>query len=342
MLFIPLPFIVAALLLVLLLRLILENGTNKNAGYFYALIGGYALLATVIGLRWGYNLKQLLPIMPILATSLPPLAWLAFQNLAAERPTAPAIWSSFMPALAVVILLFVFPSAIDIAVPLTGIFFAGLLLNMARLGPDALVRTSLSHAILAHRALTATATMLILSAIVDGIIAIDFAFYGGAHAANFVSYSNLLGILVLGAAAAVASGTQPHDNDEDAQSLPATTPSTEEVDLVSQIDAFVLTQKLYRDPDLTLNRLSRKLMIPARRISMAINRVRGESVSVFMNRHRITEACHLLQKSDQPITSIMFESGFQTKSNFNEAFRKITGTNPASWRDNNIHAEIEK
>jgi AraC-like DNA-binding protein len=31
----------------------------------------------------------------------------------------------------------------------------------------------------------------------------------------------------------------------------------------------------------------------------------------------------------------MLESGFQTKSNFNREFRRVTSLSPATWRDRN-------
>ncbi|MEW6633873.1 MAG: helix-turn-helix domain-containing protein [Pseudomonadota bacterium] len=34
-----------------------------------------------------------------------------------------------------------------------------------------------------------------------------------------------------------------------------------------------------------------------------------------------------------PVTAAMFESGFQTKSNFNREFRRVTSLSPASWRE---------
>jgi AraC-like DNA-binding protein len=342
MLFIPLPFVVAALLLLLLARLFHENGATKNAAYFYVLIGGYAILAFVTGLRWGYDMRELLPLMSILAASLPPLAWVAYSSLTAQPPTFIEKIIYALPLILVALLRRTFPDAIDAVVGITGIIFAALMLNLARQGSDILIRASLSQAVVAHRALIANAVMLILSAIVDGFMTIDFMLYRGAHAVNVVSFANLVGILILGTAAALASNSQPASNDEDSEIVAASQPSDEDIGVVERVDMFITEHKLFRDPDLTLNRLSRKMLIPARRISTAINRVRNESVSVYMNRHRVSEACRLLKDTDGSITAIMFESGFQTKSNFNEAFRKITGTNPANWRNTNIHAETKQ
>jgi AraC-like DNA-binding protein len=65
---------------------------------------------------------------------------------------------------------------------------------------------------------------------------------------------------------------------------------------------------------------------------MAINRVRRQNVSQYINGYRIEEACRLLRETDKPVTSVMFEAGFETKSNFNREFRRATGASPAEWR----------
>jgi len=52
------------------------------------------------------------------------------------------------------------------------------------------------------------------------------------------------------------------------------------------------------------------MMVPARDISVAVNRVRSESVSRYLNRFRIEEACRLLKETDDPIIKIMLEAGF--------------------------------
>jgi AraC-like DNA-binding protein len=339
MLFIPLPFVIAGLLFLLLARLIYERGTPRNAVYFYVLIGCYALSSTIIGLRWGYGFNGLLRYMSVLGASLPPLAWLAYKSLTASQPTIRGSSINLAPPAIVTILIFAWPDAIDVALILIYVIYATLMMNLAVQGPDALVRASLSHAVMAHRALIVTCTMLVMSLIVDSFIAFDFAKFGGIHASAYVSVASLLSVFILGAAAAAAGISQPADViDEPGPSEPLQA-SPDDKNTFELIEKFVSEKFVFRDPDLTLNRLSRKMQIPARRISTAINRVRGESVSIYMNRHRIAEACRLLQETEQPITAIMFESGFQTKSNFNDSFRKITGTNPASWRENCNRAE---
>ena len=79
-------------------------------------------------------------------------------------------------------------------------------------------------------------------------------------------------------------------------------------------------------------RLARRAGVPARRISSAVNRLRSANVSQYINGYRIAEACRLLRETDEPVTRIMFYAGFQTKSNFNREFLRVTGMSPRAWR----------
>ncbi|MEQ5778311.1 helix-turn-helix transcriptional regulator [Thalassospira sp. NFXS8] len=97
------------------------------------------------------------------------------------------------------------------------------------------------------------------------------------------------------------------------------------------------TRKLYRDPALTLDRLSRRAIIPARDISLAINRFYGRNISCIINEYRIAEATQLLADTDKTVTDIQFDCGFQTKSNFNREFRRVTGMSPRDYRNRNAN-----
>ena len=54
-----------------------------------------------------------------------------------------------------------------------------------------------------------------------------------------------------------------------------------------------------------------------------------------MNEHRIADACTLLSETDKTVTDIMFDVGFQTKSNFDREFRRVTDMTPVQWRHKN-------
>jgi AraC-like DNA-binding protein len=335
MLLVPLPFVAALFLLVLLARMVSEGGTGAMMRPFFILTGGYALLMTIIGLRWGYGMMGVLPLMSILAAVLPPLAWISFKGLTTDDRIGPRKLVHAVPAILVACFMLFLREAVDwVLVAISASYGVALLILAAR-GSDALDRVALDNATLVHRSLIAMGVMLLLSAIVDASIAVDFAMTGGVHAANVVGAANILGLLILGAAAAIAGRSPPPDTEEDASDPPAREPTGEDIDIAERVEMLLTEKQLYRDPELTLNRLARKAVIPARRISMAINRVKAQSVSRYVNAHRIAEACRLLKTTDRPVTAIMFEAGYQTKSNFNREFRSHTGASPAEWRRRN-------
>ena len=89
-----------------------------------------------------------------------------------------------------------------------------------------------------------------------------------------------------------------------------------------RLQALLQKEPLFLDPDLTLSRLARRMLVPVKALSSAINQSSGDNVSRFINSYRIEHACDLLDQA-RSITSTMFDSGFQTKSNFNREFLHI-------------------
>jgi AraC-like DNA-binding protein len=92
------------------------------------------------------------------------------------------------------------------------------------------------------------------------------------------------------------------------------------------------SRELYRDPELNLGRIARRMNLPARRVSIAVNRVHGASVSQYVNGFRIRAACRMLETTDEPVTRLMFDCGFISKSNFNREFLRVTATKPTDYR----------
>ncbi|MCU0638392.1 MAG: helix-turn-helix domain-containing protein [Candidatus Krumholzibacteria bacterium] len=102
--------------------------------------------------------------------------------------------------------------------------------------------------------------------------------------------------------------------------------------------ALMEEEKVFLDPDLTLKKLSQRLGIHYNHLSRIINEKHGESFNNFINRHRIEEAKKRLSDpafSDKNILEIMLATGFYSKSTFNTAFRKFTGSSPSDFRKKN-------
>jgi AraC-like DNA-binding protein len=332
---VPLPFVVAILLLILLGVLVRRREATPADRPFLALIGACAGQSLLLGLRWGYGIEPIRYVAPVLAAAIPALVYASFRTLAAgSMPWRPAvIWPYLVPMVLVAVLVALWRAAVDAALIAIYLGYAAALIRLARSGPDALGQARFEGTMPAHRALQLSALALMGSASVDGLVLLDFEWTRGAQAALIVAIANLLGLLVLALAASIAGRSQPSAEAVEAtEDAPAADVQEEDRAVVARIEDLMRTQRLFRDENLNLDRLARKAGIPARQISGAINRLTAKNVSQYVNDYRIAAACRLLEESGQPVTVIMLEVGFQTKSNFNREFRRVTGTSPSLWR----------
>ncbi|WP_208930809.1 helix-turn-helix domain-containing protein [Rheinheimera sp. F8] len=93
-------------------------------------------------------------------------------------------------------------------------------------------------------------------------------------------------------------------------------------------------QQLYQlEFGITLAQAARKLQVPARQLSQAVNQCYGASFSVLLNDKRISKAKQLLlQNPPLAVTEVMYQAGFATKSNFHKEFVRVTGMAPGAYR----------
>ena len=334
--FIPLSFVVAILLLVLFFAVLKSDdapvfGTERNIPFLALILLG-AFQAFLSGLRWGYGIEAAMFVAPVGAALMPPLVYGGVTRQIRTNSASPykRLGLHAIPAALVVLLLVVWRGALDVALPAIFIGYAGAILRLTRAGPDALRRTPFESAASVYRALFFAAVSLLLSAALDLFVAVDFSWTQGRHAPVLVVTGNLVALIILSIASAVAIRGRAPDEPED---VPSPVEEPGDTETLAAIQSLMETKRLYRDPDLNLDRLARKAVLPARQISAAINRATGKNVSQFVNDFRIAEACTLLVDTDKPVTEIMFDAGFQTKSNFNREFRRVTNMTPVQWRE---------
>lgn len=92
--------------------------------------------------------------------------------------------------------------------------------------------------------------------------------------------------------------------------------------------------KMYEDENISLGYLSEQLKITPHQLSEFLNRYRNVSFYTFVTTYRIEEARKLLSEdTDLTILQIAYNVGFNSKSAFNSAFKKFTGTTPQSFRN---------
>ncbi len=92
----------------------------------------------------------------------------------------------------------------------------------------------------------------------------------------------------------------------------------------------------FLDSELSINDLSAELDIPSKILSQVINEGYACNFFDFVNGFRVEEAKSLLKnQSDKKLTiqEIMYDSGFNSKSSFNTAFKKFTNLTPTQFKN---------
>ena len=102
------------------------------------------------------------------------------------------------------------------------------------------------------------------------------------------------------------------------------------------IETYMQNEKPYLDPEFCLRNLSDTLKIQEKYISEVINRLRNLNFSEFVNSYRISYAMELLRKPEnknKTMLFILFESGFNSKTTFNNCFKKIVSCTPLEYKN---------
>lgn len=95
-------------------------------------------------------------------------------------------------------------------------------------------------------------------------------------------------------------------------------------------------EKPYLNPNVSLQDVSAQLSIPLRFLSQVINEYYKKNFFDFINQYRIEEAKKLIRNSanaNKKMFAILYDSGFNSKSSFNAAFKKNVGMTPSEFRD---------
>jgi AraC-like DNA-binding protein len=104
--------------------------------------------------------------------------------------------------------------------------------------------------------------------------------------------------------------------------------------LTTKLNKIITEQQLYKNPDLKLNDLARKINISSHQLSQLLNDNVGKSFAAYINEYRINEACELITFDRSiKLEAIGYEVGFNSKSTFYTAFKKHKNTTPTLYRE---------
>lgn len=95
------------------------------------------------------------------------------------------------------------------------------------------------------------------------------------------------------------------------------------------------TQRDHLESDLTLAELAGRIGTSPQLLSQYLNHRLGLSFFDYVNGLRVAEVQTLLAdpaRARTPVLDLAFEAGFNSKSTFNAAFRRVCGMTPSEWR----------
>lgn len=110
--------------------------------------------------------------------------------------------------------------------------------------------------------------------------------------------------------------------------------STDEAhQVIERLRKVMIENKLFKNPNLKLNDLAKSVEISGHQLSQILNDSGGKNFTLFINEYRIAEACKMLLAGNSPkIEAIGMEVGFNSRSTFFSTFKKLRGTTPALFQ----------
>jgi AraC-like DNA-binding protein len=110
--------------------------------------------------------------------------------------------------------------------------------------------------------------------------------------------------------------------------------------LAEKLTDFMEQKKPYLEPHITVERLAIKLNVSPKLLSCTINNKLNMNFFELIGTYRVAEAKKRLADSEfrqKPIGEIMKSCGFNSKSVFNQAFKKTVGVTPSHYRQQHLH-----
>ena len=340
MILVPLPWMASLVAAIAALILLRSPGMPRAARFLFAgFLTILGLAGFLLGLRLGYGMGWARTAQLALALTPMPLAFLAFRALTQEHgPDLRRLLLVHALPIGVLTALCVgrLPFMADFLVPGVAAVYVVGMVRLARSGPDVFVHVPAARFGQLRGALWAAILLAALMIASDVAIFVAVLRLGEAVLPSMIAGASGLFVAVIVVAALVGLPVAMHAPQAGgagaATGAPASEPSGEHRAVMERLDTLMVETALYADSNLTLARVARRLALPARDVSNAVNRVTGENFSRYVNGHRVARAKALLKDTDLPVTEIVFSSGFTTKSSFNSEFRRVTGQTPSAFR----------
>ena len=103
---------------------------------------------------------------------------------------------------------------------------------------------------------------------------------------------------------------------------------------VRSLTAAMQTDKLYLDPELSVEKVGRHVQLPPKTVSFVLNQHLQKSFSAFVNEYRVEAVKGQLTNPANEhltLTGIAFECGFNSQATFQRTFKQMTGVSPKEF-----------
>jgi len=103
--------------------------------------------------------------------------------------------------------------------------------------------------------------------------------------------------------------------------------------IAQRLEDAMQQDRLYLDPNLSLTKLARHVRVASNHVSQTLNEALEETFFDYVNRWRIEAALPHIAEGKETVLTIALDVGFNTRSTFYTAFKRVTGMTPRAYRE---------
>lgn len=125
------------------------------------------------------------------------------------------------------------------------------------------------------------------------------------------------------------------ENNPNEPIIPDTVDSNAQKEIIEKLENHMKVNETFMDSSLSVYDLAKQINVPSRDLSIAINHVLNKHFFDFVNEYRIKKAMEIFKNTNDDkltVLEVLYEVGFNSKSSFNTAFKKFTGTTPSEFK----------
>jgi len=105
--------------------------------------------------------------------------------------------------------------------------------------------------------------------------------------------------------------------------------------LYEKVTKLFIEEKMYRNPNIRLDKLAVKAGSNRKYVSEAISSSTGMNFNNFVNFYRVNEAKVLIIAGEDSMSEVQYQCGFNSRSTFYTAFKHFTGMSPTEFQKMN-------